>query len=156
MNPEERDLSKIPMPSGFNPAIAMGMISKFGHGGHIGMEYVGHGEDWVELAFNWREDLVGDPETGVLASSPIISLMDNATAMAIWCKLAEFRPQVTMDLRVDYLRPSPKGERVYGRGVCYHLTQSVGFVRGIAHNGDIDHPLAHVSGTFIRIGDRVA
>jgi uncharacterized protein (TIGR00369 family) len=156
MNPEDRDLSKLPMPDGFDPAVAMRLVSKWGHGGHIGMEYIGHGDGWVELAIDWREDLVGDPETGVLASSPIISLMDNATSMAIWTKLKEFRPQVTMDLRVDYLRPSPKGERVYGRGVCYHLTHSIGFVRGIAHNGDADRPLAHVSGTFIRIGDRVA
>jgi acyl-coenzyme A thioesterase PaaI-like protein len=61
-----------------------------------------------------------------------------------------------MDLRIDYLRPSPSGERVYGRGICYHLTNSIGFVRGFAHNGNPDEPLAHASGTFIRIGDRIS
>jgi uncharacterized protein (TIGR00369 family) len=139
----------------FNPALAIQFMGKAGHGGFLGMDYEGHGEDWAELALDWREELVGDPETGVLASAVIISLLDNATSMSIWTKLGEFRPQVTMDLRLDYLRPSPKGARVFGRGICYHLTHSIGFVRGIAHNGDIDDPLAHASGTFIRVGDRV-
>ena len=150
------DLSKLPMPNGFDPALIMRMISQFGHGGHLGMEYGSHTDEWVELALDWREDLVGDPESGVLASSAIISLMDNATSLSIWNRLGEFRPQVTMDLRLDYLRPSPKGAKVFGRGFCYHLTHSMAFVRGIAHNGNIDEPLAHATGTFIRIGDRVA
>ena len=140
----------------FDPETVNRIMGKFGHSGFIGMEYVGHGDDWVELCFDWREDLVADPATGILASSAVISLLDNATSMSIWTKLGSFRPQVTMDLRLDYLRPSPAGERVYGRGICYHLTRSVGFVRGIAHNGDVENPLAHAAGTFIRIGDRVA
>jgi uncharacterized protein (TIGR00369 family) len=149
------DISTLPMPDGFDPALVMNFLSKFGHSGHIGIEFLEHGADWVELAIDWKDHLVGDPESGVLASSAIISLMDNATSLAIWTKLGEFRPHVTMDLRLDYLRPSPKGARVYGRGICYHLTHSMAFVRGIAHNGDINEPLAHATGTFIRIGDRV-
>ena len=148
--------SLIPTDTAFDPAMVNKLMGKFGHGGFLDMEYVGHGEDWVELAIDWRADLVADPETGILASAAVISLMDNATSMSIWTKLGEFRPQVTMDLRLDYLRPSPAGARVYGRGICYHLTQAIGFVRGFAHNGDIDDPLAHASGTFIRVGDRVS
>ncbi len=144
------------LPSGsFDPRVALQFMGQMGHGGFIDMHYADHGEDWVELYADWREELVGDPESGVMASAVIISIMDNATSMSIWTKLGEFRPQVTMDLRVDYLRPSPKGARVYGRGICYHISRSVGFVRGLAHNGDIDDPLAHVSGTFIRVGDRI-
>ena len=150
------DLSKLPMPDGFDPALIMRMISQWGHGGHIGMEYAGHSPDWIELSLDWRADLVGDSESGVLASSAIISLMDNATSLSIWNRLGEFRPQVTMDLRLDYLRPSPKGAKVFGRGMCYHLTHSMAFVRGIAHNGSIDEPIAHATGTFIRIGDRIS
>jgi uncharacterized protein (TIGR00369 family) len=141
--------------SNFDPRLAIQFMGNIGHGGFLGMAYSSHGEDWVEMALDWREELVGDPDTGVLASAVVISLIDSATSLSIWTKLGEFRPQVTMDLRLDYLRPSPKGARVYGRGICYHLTHSIGFVRGIAHNGNIDEPLAHASGTFIRVGDRV-
>ena len=137
----------------FDPKIVNDFMGKIGHGGFLGMGYSGHGDDWVELMIDWREDLVGDPDTGVIASAVVISLLDNATSMSIWQKRGKFLPQVTMDLRVDYLRPSPSGERVYGRGICYHLSHNIGFVRGLAHNGDIDKPLAHASGTFIRVGD---
>lgn len=145
-----------PKGGGFDPALVIKFMGKHGHSGFLEMEYIGHGENWVELAIDWREDLVADPETGILASAVIISLMDNATSMSIWTKLNEFRPQATMDLRIDYLRPSPSGQRVYGRGICYHLTNSIGFVRGYAHNGDPDRPLAHASGTFIRTGGQAA
>ncbi len=138
---------------GFDPAMANRMMSSIGHSGFVGMEYVGHGSDWVELAFDWRDDLVADPDSGIIASSAVISLLDNACSLSIWTKLDRFRPQVTMDLRLDYLRPSPSGARVFGRGICYHMTHNIGFVRGIAHNGDMDDPLAHASGTFIRVGN---
>lgn len=150
----DRD-SLIPKGTRFDPELVNRVMGQFGHGGFLGMDFVGHGDDWVELAIDWREDLVADTETGVLASAVVISLMDNATSMAIWTRLGEFRPQVTMDLRIDYLRPSPSGARVFGRGICYHLTHSIGFVRGFAHNGDPENPLAHASGTFIRVGDRI-
>ncbi len=141
--------------TGFDPKAACQFMGNFGHGGFLGFQYVDHGEDWVELSADWRADLVADPESGVLASSVVISLMDNATSLSVWTKMRNFQPQVTMDLRVDYLRPSPKGAKIYGRGSCYHLTHSVGFVRGIAHNGNPDDPLAMATGTFIRIGDRI-
>ena len=144
------------MPVGgdkFDPEMANQMMGNIGHSGFIGMNYVGHGDNWVELAFDWREDLVADTQSGIIASSAVISLLDNACSLSIWTRLGYFRPQVTMDLRLDYLRPSPSGERVYGKGVCYHMTKSVGFVRGIAHNGDPEKPLAHATGTFIRVGN---
>lgn len=157
MDMEKQDLATA-LPPGvkFDPKLANQLMGRFGHGGFLDMKYEGHGEDWVELAIDWRPDLVGDPDSGVLASAVVISLLDNATSMSIWTKLGGFRPQVTMDLRLDYLRPSPSGERVFGRGICYHITRSIGFVRGIAHNGDLNNPLAHASGTFIHVGDRVA
>jgi acyl-coenzyme A thioesterase PaaI-like protein len=75
--------------------------------------------------------------------------MDMATSMAIWVKLGRFRHQATLDMRVDYLRPATPGKRIVGRGECYGTTRSVGFVRGMAHDGDPGDPVAHVTGTFM-------
>ncbi|HEY0312374.1 MAG TPA: PaaI family thioesterase [Allosphingosinicella sp.] len=125
------------------------MVRRVGHGGALGIHYVGHGADWVELGLDYDQKLVGVVETGVLASGPIISLMDMATSMAIWVRLGRFRPQATLDMRVDYLRPATPGRRILGRGECYGLTRSIAFVRGTAHDGDPDDPVAHVTGTFI-------
>ncbi len=120
-----------------------------GHGSRLGLGYHAHGPDWVELALPYDPAMVGDPETGVIASGPILSMMDMATSMAVWLKLNGFRPHATLDLRVDYLRPARPGRTVIGRGQCYRITRSISFVRGQAHDGDPDDPLAHVAGTFM-------
>jgi len=120
-----------------------------GHGARLGIGYVGHGADWCELSLPWREDLVGDPASGVLASGPILALMDMATSVGVWLRRGAFLPHATLDLRIDYLRPARPGQTVIGRGECYRVTRSIGFVRGQAHDGNPDEPLAHVAGTFM-------
>ena len=133
----------------FDPERFTAYASRVGHGGALGILYLGHGADWVELGLDYSEKLVGVAETGVLASGPIISLMDMAASMAIWVRLGHFRHQATLDMRVDYLRPAMPGRRIVGRGECYGVTRSVGFVRGSAHDGDAADPVAHVTGTFM-------
>jgi len=133
----------------FDPERFMSYVRQVGHGGAIGIAYHAHGEDWVELSLPYDERLIGMVESGIIASGPIISLMDMATSLAIWIRLGRFRHQATLDLRVDYLRPARPGHTIIGRGICYGATRSVGFVRGLAHDGDIDDPLANVTGTFM-------
>ena len=133
----------------FDPERFMKLVRRVGHGGALGISYRGHGDDWVELSLPYDERLIGMPESGIIASGPIISLMDMATSLAIWVRLGRFRHQATLDLRVDYLRPAEPGRAVVGRGECYGVTRSVGFVRGLAHDGAADEPVAHVSGTFM-------
>lgn len=134
---------------GFDPKRFMSYVRRVGHGGTLGITYVDHGPDWAELSLPYDEKLIGMPESGIVASGPIISLMDMATSVAIWCRLDRFRHQATLDLRVDYLRPATPGRSVIGRGECYAVTRSVAFVRGTAHDGDPGDPVAHVTGTFM-------
>ena len=136
-------------PNGFDPKLFTGLVSQIGHGGALGIGYQGHGPDWVELTLPYRDSFVGVVETGVIASGPIISLMDMAASMAIWVKLDRFRHQATLDMRVDYLRPATPGNRIIGRGECYAVRKSVGFVRGIAHDGDPADPVANIAATFM-------
>lgn len=120
-----------------------------GHGATLGIRYHAHGPDWVELALPYDPRLVGEPATGVIASGPVLALMDMATAVAAWLRRGQFAPQATLDLRIDYLRAAAPGRTVIGRGECYRLTRSIAFVRGQAHDGDPADPLAHVAGTFM-------
>lgn len=120
-----------------------------GHGDTLGIAYHAHGADWAELVLPYAERLVGDPQSGVLASGPILALMDMATSVGVWLKADAFRAHATLDLRIDYLRPARPGQTVVGRGECYRLTRSIAFVRGQAHDGDPGDPLAHVAGTFM-------
>lgn len=133
----------------FDPERFLEFARRVGHGGALGIFYRDHGPDWAELGLPYDERLIGMPESGILASGPIVSLMDMACGVSIWVRIGHFRPQATMDLRVDYLRPAAPGRTVTGRGECYRLTRSVAFVRGLAHDGDAADPVAHVSGTFM-------
>jgi uncharacterized protein (TIGR00369 family) len=133
--------------SGFDPERFF--RAGLGHGGALGIRYHAHGTDWAELALPYAEHLVGNPASGVIASGPILSLMDMATSLGVWMRADAFVAHATLDLRVDYLRPATPGKTVIGRGECYRLTRSIAFVRGQAHDGDPNDPLAHVAGTFM-------
>lgn len=137
-------------PTGeFDPVKLIQMMSGNGHNRLIGVQYHTHGPGWAELRLPYNEALIGDAETGILASGPIFTMMDMATSMSIWLKRGSFQPQATLDLRVDYLRPAEPGKDVFGRGECYHLSRSIAFIRGQAHDGDPDRPIAHVAGTYM-------
>ncbi|GAA4053080.1 PaaI family thioesterase [Parerythrobacter jejuensis] len=138
-------------PTQFDPQKAASFVLGSGHSGWLGMQYRDHGEDWCELELPWREDLIGETERHVLASGPIISLMDMASGLCIWTKMKSFQAIATLDLRVDYQRPARERHNVIGRAECYRLTRSAAFVRGVAHDGDPDDPVAHIAGVFMAL-----
>ena len=140
-----------PVPFPFDPAAFFAALPA-GHGRRLGIRYDAHGADWCQLVLPYSEALIGDPARGVIASGPIVALLDMATSVAVWMKRGGFLPHATLDLRVDYLRPAVPGREVVGRGECYRVTRSVAFVRGIAHDGDAADPIAHVAGTFMFTG----
>ena len=135
----------------FDPDVLSRWVLTRAHPGWLGLRYTAHGDDWVELELPWREDLVGDERRPVLASGPIISLLDMAAGMSIWVSNGEFRPVATLDLRVDYIRPSRERASVIGRVTCYRRTRSAAFVNGVAHDGDPDDPVATVAGVFMTL-----
>lgn len=140
------------LPADFDPVKLISMMTTNGHNRLIGSHYQAHGDGWCELALPYRAELARDAQTGILASGPIFTLMDMATSLSIWLKTKVMRPQATLDLRIDYLRPAAPGNTVYGRGECYKVSRSVAFVRGQAHDGDPARPIAHVAGTYFFTG----
>ena len=108
-----------------------------------------HGDDWVELSLPYDERLIGMPETGHHRLGPDHQPDGHGDQPRHLDPARPFRHQATLDLRVDYLRPATPGHTIIGRGICYGVTKSVGFVRGLAHDGDPDDPVANVTGTFM-------
>ena len=137
------------MSDGFDPKQFFELARKVGHGQALGLEFRASGTNWVELALPWKEQLVGVAETGILASGAIVSLLDTCGGASVWQALGRFQPSVTIDLRLDYLRPALKGETVIARCRCDKLTRQIAFVSGIAHTGDEDRPVARAVGTFM-------
>ena len=120
-----------------------------GHGRALGLDYCDSGDNWAELCLPWKEPLVGVAESGILASGAIVSLIDTASGASVWMMLGKFVPIVTLDLRLDYLRPALKGETIYARCECVKITKRIAFVRGIAHAGHPDKTVAHSAATFM-------
>jgi len=102
------------------------------------------------LSLPWREDLVGDPETGVLAGGVVTSLVDTVCGVAVWSSLTRFMQIATLDLRIDYLKPATRGSMLHASAHCYKVTRSIAFVRGTAfHPETPDDLVATCVGAFM-------
>ena len=123
-----------------------------GHSAEMGQRHVAHGEDWAELAFDYDPSFTM-VSGGVLASGPIISLIDSASGLSILVKIKRIRPMATLDLRIDYLRAAPPGRAITARATCYRVTRQVAFVRCVAHDGDPDDLVAVSMSSFFFTGD---
>ena len=105
--------------------------------------------DGVTLRLPYRSDLIGDPETRVIASGVVTALLDNTCGMAVWDRIGEFKPIATLDLRIDYMRPALPDNALLATAHCYKLTRSIGFVRAFAYETSVDDPVAAAQGAFI-------
>jgi uncharacterized protein (TIGR00369 family) len=131
------------------------LIDLIPHSAAIGLRFAGLGAGWAALDLPWREDLVGDPERGLLHGGAITTLMDAACGAATLSALEAICRIATLDLRIDYLRPATTGRTVHCRAECYRLTRQVAFLRATAHDGQAQDPVAHAVGTFMVFRDEV-
>lgn len=119
-----------------------------GHAKDIGLRLVAHGDNWAELAFDYDPRLASSAETGILASGPIVSLIDTASGIAIVATNGEMQSMATLDLRVDYMRAAIPGRSMHARATCYRVARNIAFVRCEAHDGDPDDLVATAMGSF--------
>src|SRR6478752_4259288 len=97
----------------------------------------------------YRPEIVGDPETGVIAGGVVTTLLDHASGQAVHAALTEWTSIATLDLRIDYMRPAEPGRDVLARAHCYKVTRSVAFVRAVAYEDDPDDPVAAAQAAFM-------
>lgn len=119
------------------------------HSAALGMEYVEVKEGMGTLKVAWRDDLVGDADTGVIAGGVVTTMLDHVSGLAVVAAMNGPVITATLDLRIDYLRPAEPGKDLYATAWCYKTTRSVAFVRASAYETDPDHPVATAQGTFI-------
>lgn len=118
----------------------------------LGGEFLAAGDGHAEGRIAWRADLVGDPESGAVHGGVITALLDQLGGAAVMSKLIRPMPIATLDLRIDYLKPTPRGADVEGAVQCLKVTHDVAFVRGAAWCGTRDNQVALCSGAFILMG----
>jgi uncharacterized protein (TIGR00369 family) len=119
------------------------------HSKALGLKIVSVRRGFGSMRLDWREELVGNPETGVLAGGPLTALMDSCCGMSVATMLKDPAPFATLDLRIDYVRPATPGQAVIAEAECYRITRSVAFTRAFAHHGDARDPIAAAAGTFM-------
>jgi uncharacterized protein (TIGR00369 family) len=106
---------------------------------------------WSEI--DWREDLVGDVETGVIAGGVLTTMLDSTCGAATQAALGKLTAMATLDLRIDYMRPAEPQRVIHCMAHCYKTTRSVCFVRGVAYHDNPDDPIATAAGTFMMTGE---
>ena len=99
----------------------------------------------------WREELVGDPDAGVIAGGVITALLDHVCGLAVTSRSLEggFLSTATLDLRIDYMRPAAPRADITASAHCYKLTRTIAFVRAHAYDADPQDPIATAQAAFI-------
>lgn len=99
----------------------------------------------------YSDEIVGDPDTGVIHGGVITALLDSASGHAVRDAhdMGEDFSIATLDLRIDYMRPATPRQAVRARADCYRTTQNVAFVRAYAYQDDPEDPVATSVATFM-------
>jgi uncharacterized protein (TIGR00369 family) len=119
------------------------------HTGALGFVFDGLHDGEPRIRVPWREDLVGDPDKGIIAGGLVTTLLDHIGGLAVWTAMEEFQPVATLDLRVDYMRAARPREDLFAQANCFRLTPTVAFVRAWAFETDPSDPVAAAQSAYV-------
>lgn len=131
-------------------AVARRFFAMIPHSEVLGLRPVTVGEDFVLAEVAYTEQLVGNPDTGVIHGGVITTLVDQTSGAAVLAALGTPEQVATLDLRIDYLRAAMAGEPVRARARCYKVTSNICFARCVVYQGSESDPVATSMSTFMR------
>jgi uncharacterized protein (TIGR00369 family) len=120
----------------------------------LGFQFISAQAGRGSIAAAWREDLVGDPDTGVIAGGVVTSLLDHTCGLAITSLATGPFSTATLDLRIDYMRAAAPRAGVTAEAHCYKLTRTIAFVRAEAWDVDRSDLIATAQAAFVINGPR--
>jgi len=97
----------------------------------------------------YRADLVGDPDTGVIAGGVVTTFLDQLCGIAAVAAMETPSAVATIDLRIDYMRAAEPGLALQAEAHCIRLTANVAFVRATAYENSPDDPVALATAAFM-------
>jgi len=125
------------------------LASGASHTHALGFAFESAEGDRVRIRVPWRGDLVGDPDTGVIAGGLVTTLLDHVGGLAVWLKIGTYQPIATLDLRVDYMRAARPRADLLAEARCFKLTSSIAFVRAWAFEDDPKDPVAAAQAAYV-------
>ncbi|MEH6824555.1 MAG: PaaI family thioesterase [Motiliproteus sp.] len=104
----------------------------------------------MTLRLPYRQELVGNIDTGVIHSGVITMLLDTALGCAALCS-DQVPPTMTptLDLRIDHLAMPEAGKDIFATSRIYKATRRVLFIEGYAYCDNKEQPFARATGNFI-------
>lgn len=130
-------------------AIAEGMVNFTPYARALGMKYVSSSPNHGEIFLPWREDLVGQGGSNILAPGVLTALIDHVCGLAIMATFGfEARP-ATLDLRIDHMRPAGARASITAAAHCYKATRTIAFLRADAWDVSRDDLVATAQAAFI-------
>jgi uncharacterized protein (TIGR00369 family) len=117
----------------------------------IGMHLAELPDGTPAMRLPYSQQLIGDPDTGVLHGGVITALLDQTAGMVA-------RPDdpggeetaiATLDLRIDYMGPATPGEDLWATGECYKRTRNIAFIRAWAFHETKEDPVATCVAAFM-------
>ena len=130
--------------------LAARMVDSTPQSAALGLRFVSVSPARGSLEVPWREDLVGDPDTGVIAGGVVTTLLDHTCGLAMSAAAgSEPFSTATLDLRIDYMRPAAPRAGVTCEAHCYKLTRTIGFVRAEAWDIDKSDLIATAQAAFV-------
>ena len=102
------------------------------HARDLGIQVLEVEDGSARIALDFREELLGDAERGLIHTGVITSMIDSACGIALIADMDNPVSIATLDLRMDYLRPALRDKTLYVRAECYRKTRHIAFVRATA------------------------
>lgn len=115
----------------------------------LGFEVIAVEPSIATLRAPYKPEMIGDPDTGVIAGGVVTALLDHACGRAVFAAMGRPIGIATLDLRIDYMRPAEPTLDIFARAHCYKLTHSIGFVRAVAYDRKLDDPVATAQAAFM-------
>ena len=134
----------------FKPILKL-VMERQGHGAVLGFKVTKVGRGEVEMTFPYKQEVIGNPVTGVVHGGVIVSLLDTCCGSAAITTLTSVAVTPTMDLRLDYMHPAEPHKPIYVAAKVYRNTSNVMFCRGSAWQDDPENPIAHCVATFMKV-----
>lgn len=130
-------------------AVAELIVDGSPHAVALGFKLESVTPDCAIMRAPYSEDLVGDPETGVLHGGVVTALLDHVCGIAAFAGFGASDTPATLDLRIDYMRPAEPGKDIIATASSLRAHGLVAFVRATAHDGDPDDPVAIAQAAFM-------